>query len=150
MLGFVAPVLKQLGVSDQTVSRGIEAGRELVCILDDVRRSLQMEYGRVHCSLDVPPHNPAQLPLIARQDVTTSEFVVMDLEQSLGKFVTRGHVVNRGESTIQLSFQAIAGEQWTPVYELAAGAVLDTSSFFYRKLRARALVEAGSLQVLAQ
>lgn len=150
MLGMIAPLLRQLGVSEQTISQGVAASRDLVCVLQDVRRSLQYEYGRVACQLDVPPHNPAQLPLVTRKDVGTSEFLVLDLEQLLGKFVTRGHVVNRGESVLELGFQSIAGEQWSTTYELAAGAVLDTSSFFYRKLRARAVDTAGVLQVLAQ
>lgn len=119
-----------------------------MCDVIDLKRALELEHG--HAGPELIPHNPSQVPVFEYRPLTTGVTETVDAEAALGKFCTRGHVANIGDAELEIAFQGVAGDQWSAVYRLPAGAVLDTSSFAYRKVRLVAVDMDGRAQIMAQ
>lgn len=94
--------------------------------LQSLRHSLQSEFGRVSC--EVVAHNPEVLPFVKTYQLEANALEEIDLEKSLGKPSTRGHVKNLGEEPAYLRFRSPSSGAWSEVYELASLDALDVSS----------------------
>lgn len=141
-------LLRAAGISPAAGQQVAQTVHAAACYVRDLTRALELEHG--HTTGDLTPHNPAQVPAFPYAALSADVAQVLDVEAALGKACTRGHVANIGEAELEVSFQGVAGEQWSDVYRLPAGAALDTSSFAYRKVRLVAVGDDGRAQLLAQ
>jgi len=104
---------------------------QLCCLVNDVaelKQSLGYEYGRP--SKSIQGHDPIRLPYILKLAATTNPTAV-NLEGSLGKRSTRGHIVNLGSNRAILTFYSENPDTKSATtsiqYELPPGATLDLS-----------------------
>ena len=98
---------------------------------------------------NVPPHDPRRLPFVQRAEGVKN--VRFNIAPALGKPVTRGHVINYGDTNALIAFiKSNNGAEERVEYLLLSGTTLDFSFFF----DALEIQDAGdgavSVQVLAQ
>jgi len=118
-------------------------------LLESLARSLMLEFGRVDCYVE--PHDPERLPLIMNFDIAAGETETVDFEELIGRRSTRGHIINTGNETAYLHWQAYSdGAQTGEAYPLLAAAVIDTSSFVVSTLLITAKDAPASVCVFAQ
>ena len=123
--------------------------RQLDCVkdrLDAIKTMLAYEHGLP--VKDVPPHDPRRLPLIARaEDVTEHRF---NLSGVLGKPVTRGEVINIGDTKALVYFVQKGQPEQRAEMLLPPGTTF-AFSFFFDALEVKDGGEgAVSVQVVAQ
>ncbi len=122
---------------------------EINCLkdrLDAIKTMLAYEHGLP--VKDVPPHDPRRLPLIARaEDVTEHRF---NLSGVLGKPVTRGEVINIGDTKALVYFVQKGQPEQRAEMLLPPGTTF-AFSFFFDALEVKDGGEgAVSVQVVAQ
>ena len=98
---------------------------------------------------DVPPHDPRRLPFVYRAEESTG--VRLNVAAALGKTVTRGEIMNYGDSKALIVFIRNDGASEERVEYLLPSSTTLSPSWFYDALEIK---EAGegpvSVQVLAQ
>lgn len=147
-MGVLEQLLRAAGISPAAGQQLAQSVHAAACYVRDLTRALELEHG--HTTGELTPHNPAQVPAFLFRDLEADTAQTVDVEGALGKFCTRGHVANVGDTELLVAFQGVAGDQWSDEYHLPAGAALDTSSFAYRKARVTAVDIAGRAQIMAQ
>jgi hypothetical protein len=90
--------------------------------LEAIERTLSYEYGRA--SHKVVGYDPLRLPVIA-QVQSSGQPTQVEVAALLGKYATRGHIVNIGNAMAALWFQN--GTKQVGPYYLLAGAALELS-----------------------
>jgi len=112
-----------------------------------VERMLGYEHGLP--VRDVPPHDPRRLPFVYRAEESTG--VRLNVAAALGKTVTRGEIMNYGDSKALIVFIRNDGASEERVEYLLPSSTTLSPSWFYDALEIK---EAGegpvSVQVLAQ
>jgi len=144
-------LLGAAGLTRADVDAGRARAEALACTLEDLGRIMASEFGQPIRDGTAPAHSPARLPLMQLVELDASQRTLIDLEGSLGKPATRGHIANLGETELELRFVGLRGEEYSGVYVLPASAVLDFSSWVSRRVEIAApAAGAGRAQLLAQ
>ena len=124
-------------------------GKELGCLkarLDAIKTMLAYEHGLP--VKDVLPHDPRRLPLIARAEAVESHR--FNLSGVLGKPVTRGEVINIGDTKALVYFVQKGQPEQRAEMLLPPGTTF-AFSFFFDALEVKDAGEgAVSVQVVAQ
>lgn len=134
MAGLHDQLMAAAGIKSQQmgeVMHGMKASFDLLC---EIRSAVAFAFGRNSSKL-VVPHDRANLPYIKVADITgVTNF---PLKSVLNKSVTHGHIKNLGENAVLIRFQSVGNNTMSDQYELAAGDVLDTSSWSYDGIEIR-------------
>lgn len=118
-------------ITPEMMQDGLCKLEKLRCNMQALGWSQMLEYGRI-THPEVLPHNFAGTPFFRSE--TANGATTIDFEQVIGKASTRGHIKNRGEADITISFYTM-DKQWSSPYVLAPGDVFDFGSFAARRIQ---------------
>jgi len=119
----------------------------VVDALTAIQRMLAYEHGLP--VIDIPPHDPRRLPYVHRVEGATSER--LNISAALGKPVTRGEIINYGDTNALLIFIQKDGATENSIEYLLPSGTTISPSWFYDAVEIKDAGEGPvKVQVLAQ